>query len=402
MASVALRGKFTFLFLLFFGAIIAQDHVIYIKNGSFEGVPRAGIAGYNGISAPGWIDCGQINFPNETPPDIQPGAFDVSKPAQDGRTYLGLVARINETWESVTQLLEEPMKAGNCYSFDLFLSKSANYKSGQNNNPVSRTEVVPQNKALVLRVYGGVSPCSKKQILAETELVEHLDWRNYEFEFEAKTDLYYFTLEAFYKTPVLLPYRGNLLIDNISQIRQVPCPGEEIVMEPVKPTKDPVVQDIADTKVPPPTPPSTPDPPVTQPKPEPIVKKEKLITKELNSELTAGQTIQINNLYFKADSSAINNSSFRALDEVYDFLKENPNVRIEIGGHTNDMPPHEYCDRLSTDRAKIVATYIIRKGILANRVEFRGYGKRNPIASNKTKAGRKKNQRVEIKILSVD
>jgi len=56
---------------------------------------------------------------------------------------------------------------------------------------------------------------------------------------------------------------------------------------------------------------------------------------------------------------------------------------------------------LSTDRAKIVAEYLVDKGIPAERLTYKGYGKRKSIASNLTKEGRKKNQRVEIKILTI-
>ena len=89
------------------------------------------------------------------------------------------------------------------------------------------------------------------------------------------------------------------------------------------------------------------------------------------------------------------------LDEITYFLEQNPTISIEIGGHTNDVPPHEYCDALSNERAKSIATYIQGKGISETRVQYKGYGKRKPIASNKTADGRKRNQRVELTILTL-
>ena len=381
----------------------AQQEVIYLKNPSFEGVARAGGVSYEGISAPGWIDCGKINFPTETPPDIHPkDIFGVQKLPQDGKTYIGLVARENESWESVSQLLSEPLKANQCYEFDIYLARSLNYVNKAFGGEITiGGDIKPQKEALVLRVYGGLRPCEKKQLLAESELVSNTDWKNFQFNFESRSNLYYITFEAFYKTPVLLPYNGNLLIDNISPIRQIACPGEEPI--------------IADSPAPPP-----PSQPEVKPEPtrevvEPEVakqevneipmvpeKKEKLITQELNNEVLAGQTIKINKLYFAADTSSINEDSNGALNEIYDFLLENPGVRIEIGGHTNGIPSPEYCDKLSTARAKEVATYLIRKGVQPSRLEYKGYGKRKPIASNKTKEGRKRNQRVEITILDVN
>jgi len=60
----------------------------------------------------------------------------------------------------------------------------------------------------------------------------------------------------------------------------------------------------------------------------------------------------------------------------------------------------EYCDLLSTARAKSVADYLVAKGIPATQVTYKGYGKRAPLVSNDTARGRKRNQRVEIKVLS--
>ena len=115
--------------------------------------------------------------------------------------------------------------------------------------------------------------------------------------------------------------------------------------------------------------------------------------------MRTGQTLQVSNLFFEADSTDMTTESYPALNEIVDFMEESPTVVIEVGGHTNDVPPHEYCDALSTARAKSVADYISSKGIDANRVYFKGYGKRKPKFSNRTADGRRKNQRVEIKIL---
>lgn len=62
----------------------------------------------------------------------------------------------------------------------------------------------------------------------------------------------------------------------------------------------------------------------------------------------------------------------------------NPNVIVEIGGHTNGIPSHEYCDRLSTERAKAIVDYLSNKGIARKRLQYKGYGKRNPVDTNNT------------------
>ncbi|MCL4109510.1 UNVERIFIED_CONTAM: hypothetical protein GTU68_038905 [Idotea baltica] len=115
-----------------------------------------------------------------------------------------------------------------------------------------------------------------------------------------------------------------------------------------------------------------------------------------------GQKLEIKNIYYEADSIDLTDNSHEVLDEIYEFLKQNKEVKIEIGGHTNNLPPDEYCNTISSARAKSVAEYLYSKGIIENRITYIGYGKRNPIASNQTKEGRKRNQRVEIQIISIN
>lgn len=131
------------------------------------------------------------------------------------------------------------------------------------------------------------------------------------------------------------------------------------------------------------------------------VKKAKSFPTIDASQLTVGQTLRINNLYFLADSSGITDDSYEVMDEVYDFLRANDKVIIEIGGHTNTIPSHAYCDKLSNERAQNVANYLYEKGIPENRLTYKGYGKREPITEDRSTVGKRKNQRVEVKILSI-
>lgn len=117
------------------------------------------------------------------------------------------------------------------------------------------------------------------------------------------------------------------------------------------------------------------------------------------TQLEKGQIFRLNNTFFPADSSYITRHAEKELSRVQAFLSKNPSVVIEIGGHTNGLPEHDYCDQLSMDRAQNVAQYLIKKGIPSQQVSYKGYGKRHPIATNKTLAGRQRNQRVEMKVL---
>ena len=131
------------------------------------------------------------------------------------------------------------------------------------------------------------------------------------------------------------------------------------------------------------------------------------ITKKNIPELTAGrirngQAIRVEQLQFDIDSINIKASFKPILDEVFDFLTDNPSIVVEVGGHTNGLCQDEFCIKLSTARAKSVAEYLINRGIDAKRVLFKGYGRTVPIATNSTPEGRQKNQRVEIKIVRMN
>ena len=121
---------------------------------------------------------------------------------------------------------------------------------------------------------------------------------------------------------------------------------------------------------------------------------------ELTRAIEQGQTIPMRLLTFATDSASLRPAVYNYLDELYDFLVENPTVTIEVGGHTNNQPKDDFADYLSTERAKAVANYLIEKGIETKRLQYKGYGKKQPLVPNTTPEGRKTNQRVEIKILT--
>lgn len=116
--------------------------------------------------------------------------------------------------------------------------------------------------------------------------------------------------------------------------------------------------------------------------------------------LEVGKVVNVDKIVFKADSTDILSSSFPALEEIYQFLIAHPSFKLEIGGHTNTIPPTLYCDNLSTARAKNIADYFYRKGISNSRLTYKGYGKRFPISLDNTEEGRSLNQRVELKVIA--
>ena len=369
-------------------AVFSQTGTIYLDNPSFESNP--------GPSMPpwGWLDCG---FPGETPPDVQPNnTFQVTKKAYHGSTYLGMVVRANETWEAVGQRLSSPLRKNNCYAFSVYLSRSETYLSPLRGSPDTLNFDTP----IKLRIYGGYGYCDKQYLLAESEIVAHTVWQQYKFKFEPIDNYPYIVLEAFYETPTLFPYNGNILVDYASDIVLIECNDEipdEIASTIPEPEETPLTEEerIPETSTTP-LPPTTPEAPVRTTEEEEISLAG--VTRE---ELHTGKSIKIDKLFFEADSSRISEDSYPVLDDIFQFLAVNKDVFIEIGGHTNGLPPHDYADNLSNNRAKAVADYLSNKGIAPSRLKYKGYGKRQPIADNTTVQGRKRNQRVEIKILSM-
>jgi outer membrane protein OmpA-like peptidoglycan-associated protein len=369
----------------------AQSDTINLTNPSFEDIPKRGGEDIRGIS--GWFDCGKINFPLETPPDIHPnGYWENNLPASDGATYLGMVVRDNGTYESVSQRLDTVLSAGKCFSFTINLSKAERYMSPTR---LDNSRLANYNTPVVLRIWGGTGFCNERELLGESNPVSNTSWQINSFEFRPKSNIRYITIEAYYKTPILVPYNGNILVDGASEIVRIPCPGEGPIYAK---SKLPPHKRKKETKTY-----SDSSPSNSGLSSAPAKKFKPSIMKELGkTNLKEGQTIEIKNLFFKADTSSINYSSYSVLDEVFDFLSSNPRVMIEIGGHTNNTPDDIYCDRLSTARAKAVAEYLVKRGIDPIKVQFKGYGKKQPIADNRTTYGRQKNQRVEIKILSLN
>lgn len=241
-------------------------------------------------------------------------------------------------------------------------------------------------------VWGGNDYCEKKELLAESSMVVNPRWLTFPFRLNPKKGSYsYIMFEAYYQTPVLFPYNGNVLIDNATIIDAVECSSKPEIPPtkvagttasvPAKPK--PSTRTGAGTVS---TPPVTYNTPTARPSVLQSAKK--------------GETIRLERITFKADSYELQPDSEPSLAEVFEFLKSNPDVTVEVGGHTNGTPPDDFCDTLSTNRAKNVANWLIQKGIAPNRVQFKGYGKRKPVATNATKEGRAANQRVEVKILS--
>lgn len=102
------------------------------------------------------------------------------------------------------------------------------------------------------------------------------------------------------------------------------------------------------------------------------------------------------NIQFALDHWRVNSSYFKDLDSVVRIMNENPGMKAEIQGHTDNIGPAKYNQTLSEKRAHAVMSYLTHMGIRKERLTAKGYGLSRPVATNDTPEGRQENRRVEI------
>ena len=118
------------------------------------------------------------------------------------------------------------------------------------------------------------------------------------------------------------------------------------------------------------------------------------------SPIEIGERIVLRNVFYHTDSFALDTKSIVELDKVVMFMRANPSLVVEIGGHTDNTGSQEHNLWLSGKRAGEVAAYLVDHGIKKERIEFRGYGMEVPVTTNETEEGRALNRRTELKVLS--
>jgi outer membrane protein OmpA-like peptidoglycan-associated protein len=108
--------------------------------------------------------------------------------------------------------------------------------------------------------------------------------------------------------------------------------------------------------------------------------------------------IAMRDVQFQHNSATLTNDSYRILDQISQILRNYPEYKIEISGHTDNTGSADFNKRLSEQRARACRDYLISKGLAWARVSSRGFGQSRPIATNETQQGRATNRRVEFKL----
>ncbi len=192
--SAMLKACLLISFLTITGYIPSiYSQIIELSNPSFEDTPA------DATTPQGWMPCSEGSTP-----DILPGYWGVYSPSSDGQTYVGLITRHNGTWETIGQRLPATLEKGVCYDWYLDLAHSDVYSG--------------YDRPIRLRVWISSLKCQKDQMIYESPLIEHLDWKTYRIKFTPKEDYRYILLEAYYSDKPF-SYQGNILIDRLREIR---------------------------------------------------------------------------------------------------------------------------------------------------------------------------------------
>jgi len=113
----------------------------------------------------------------------------------------------------------------------------------------------------------------------------------------------------------------------------------------------------------------------------------------------SGSIAILNNIFFEFDKYDLQEKSKTELQEIVKFLNNNPSLKVEIGGHTDNVGSVDYNQQLSEKRAKSVYDYLMKAGIAKSRLLSKGYGSKQPIVENTSEENRQMNRRIEFKIL---
>ncbi|MCX7729554.1 MAG: OmpA family protein, partial [Bacteroidia bacterium] len=117
--------------------------------------------------------------------------------------------------------------------------------------------------------------------------------------------------------------------------------------------------------------------------------------------IDTGAVTELKNIFFDVNKWELKPESKAELNKLILFLKQNPTVKIELSGHTDNSGDKKFNQTLSTNRAKAVYDYLIKEGqINPQRLTYKGYGDSKPKVPNDTPDNKAKNRRTEFKVIA--
>lgn len=124
-------------------------------------------------------------------------------------------------------------------------------------------------------------------------------------------------------------------------------------------------------------------------------------SKATGGAMIAGNKLLTPNLYFQTNSNRVTAQSEALLDKYLQVLIDNPTIKVEVGGHTDNIGPAADNIGLSLARAQLVKNWLVKKGVDPDRISVKGYGESRPLSTNDDEeGGRELNRRVEIRVIS--
>ncbi|HMV24612.1 MAG TPA: OmpA family protein, partial [Saprospiraceae bacterium] len=122
------------------------------------------------------------------------------------------------------------------------------------------------------------------------------------------------------------------------------------------------------------------------------------LQKITGNNVPGNKPVVLNNIFFNTGSASLRQESEYELNKLLAMLVENPSIKIQINGHTDDVGNEADNLKLSTDRAKAVYDFLKAKGIDAARLSYKGFGEKMPLVENKDEKSRQTNRRTEFEI----
>jgi outer membrane protein OmpA-like peptidoglycan-associated protein len=110
--------------------------------------------------------------------------------------------------------------------------------------------------------------------------------------------------------------------------------------------------------------------------------------------------VVLRNVFFDTKKTDLKPESISELDNVVRLMNENPNMKVQISGYTDNVGTAEDNVKLSNGRALSVVNYLVAKGVKKDRLSYKGFGETNPVATNDTEEGRAMNRRTELRVVS--
>lgn len=138
-------------------------------------------------------------------------------------------------------------------------------------------------------------------------------------------------------------------------------------------------------------------PAVVEPAPAPVAAPAPAPISETAQTLLADKPVTLKGTNFDTNSAKLRPAADAKLKEVAEFAATYKDAKLELSGHTDSTGADDYNQKLSERRANAVKADLVKRGVAADRISAVGYGETKPVASNKTKAGREENRRVEIR-----